>query len=79
MAERKGCTPGNTALAWVLAQRPYIVPIPGTKKISRLEENVRAVSVVFTEQELKELNDQLNKFEVKGARFDDNQMQFIDK
>ena len=79
MANKNGCTPGNIALTWILAQKPWISPIPGTKKISRLEENVKSASVTLTPDELKQLNDELNKFEVHGARYDDFQMQFIDK
>ena len=79
MANKKGCTPAQIALAWVLYQKPWIVPIPGTTKIHRLEENVKAASVVFTPEELQQLQNELNSFEVQGARYDDFQMGFIDK
>jgi aryl-alcohol dehydrogenase-like predicted oxidoreductase len=57
VAERKGVTPAQVALAWLLAQKPWIVPIPGTTKLHRLDENLGAVNVEFTENDLKQINE----------------------
>jgi aryl-alcohol dehydrogenase-like predicted oxidoreductase len=57
IAERKSATPAQIALAWVLAQKPWIVPIPGTTKMQRLEENIGAVSVELTSEDLREIDD----------------------
>jgi aryl-alcohol dehydrogenase-like predicted oxidoreductase len=68
IAEQKGATPAQVALAWLLAQKPFIVPIPGTTKLHRLEENLGAVSVELTPDDLREMADAAAKIEVKGAR-----------
>jgi aryl-alcohol dehydrogenase-like predicted oxidoreductase len=67
-AERKGATPAQVALAWLLAQKPWIVPIPGTRKLERLDENLGAVNVVLTPDELLEIETATSKVEVQGAR-----------
>ncbi|WP_047155302.1 aldo/keto reductase [Aneurinibacillus tyrosinisolvens] len=69
IAERKSATPAQIALAWVLAQKPWIVPIPGTRKLERLEENLGGVDVELTHEELSHLNDALSKIEVSGDRY----------
>lgn len=69
IAKQKNATPAQLALAWLLAQRPWIVPIPGTTKLSRLEENLGSVSVTFTEKELAELNSAAEKVPVLGDRY----------
>jgi aryl-alcohol dehydrogenase-like predicted oxidoreductase len=68
VAERKGATPAQIALAWLLAQRPWIVPIPGTTKLHRLEENVRAADVTLTADDLSEINDAASRLTVEGER-----------
>jgi aryl-alcohol dehydrogenase-like predicted oxidoreductase len=68
VAERKGATPAQVALAWLLAQRPWIVPIPGTTKLHRLEENLGAVNVALTENDLKEIDDASSRLKLEGAR-----------
>ncbi len=68
IAERKGATPAQVALAWLLAQKPWIVPIPGTRKLGRLEENIGAASVVADRSDLREINDAASKISVQGAR-----------
>jgi aryl-alcohol dehydrogenase-like predicted oxidoreductase len=68
IAERKGATPAQVALAWLLAQKPFIVPIPGTTKLHRLEENLGAVNVELTPDDLREMADAAAKIEVRGAR-----------
>jgi aryl-alcohol dehydrogenase-like predicted oxidoreductase len=68
VAERKGATPAQVALAWLLAQKPWIVPIPGTTKLHRLEENLGAVNVELTEDDLKQIDEGASKLQLEGAR-----------
>jgi aryl-alcohol dehydrogenase-like predicted oxidoreductase len=69
MAKRKNATPAQIALAWVLAQKPWIVPIPGTTKLNRLEENIGAVSIQLTPEDLQEINAATSKIKLEGARY----------
>jgi len=69
VAEQKHATPGQIALAWLLAQKPWIVPIPGTTKLNRLEENIGAASVVLTSKELSDIKSALEKIKVVGDRY----------
>jgi aryl-alcohol dehydrogenase-like predicted oxidoreductase len=69
IAERKNATPAQIALAWLLAQKPWIVPIPGTTKLHRLEENIGAVSIALTSEDLREIEKAASKIEVQGARY----------
>jgi aryl-alcohol dehydrogenase-like predicted oxidoreductase len=69
IANQKGVTNAQVAIAWLLAQKPWIVPIPGTTKISRLEENMSAADVKLTEKELKEIETAIGEIEVSGARY----------
>jgi aryl-alcohol dehydrogenase-like predicted oxidoreductase len=69
IAKRKNATPAQIALAWVLAQKPWIVPIPGTTKLNRLEENIGAVSIQLTAEDLQELDFAAKKIPVQGARY----------
>lgn len=68
-AEKKNATPAQIALAWLLAQKPWMVPIPGTTKLERLGENLGAVNIELTFDELKEMNSEISKIEVIGARY----------
>jgi aryl-alcohol dehydrogenase-like predicted oxidoreductase len=68
IAEQKHATPAQIALAWLLAQKPWIVPIPGTRKVERLEENIAAASVELSDADLGEINDAASKITVQGAR-----------
>ncbi len=68
-AEQKKVTPAQIALAWILAQKPWMVPIPGTTKLHRLEENVGAVTVQLTPDDLRQIDDASSKISVKGARY----------
>jgi aryl-alcohol dehydrogenase-like predicted oxidoreductase len=68
VAERKGATPAQVALAWLLAQKPWIVPIPGTTKLHRLKENLGAVNVGLTEADLKEIDEASSSLKLEGAR-----------
>jgi aryl-alcohol dehydrogenase-like predicted oxidoreductase len=69
IARRKNATPAQIALAWLLAQKPWIVPIPGTTKLKRLEENVKAVEVELTQDDLREIESAASQIEVQGARY----------
>ena len=69
IAQRKKATPAQIALAWLLAQKPWIVPIPGTTKLQRLKENVGATSLELTAQDLREIEDAASSVEVQGARY----------
>ena len=69
VAERKKATPAQIALAWLLAQKPWIVPIPGTGKLQRLEENIRAVAVELTSEDLREIDSAVSKITIHGARY----------
>ena len=62
-------TPAQIALAWLLAQKPWIVPIPGTTKLHRLEENIGAASIELTPEDLREIDDVAAKITVQGARY----------
>ncbi len=68
-AERKNATPAQIALAWVLAQKPWIVPIPGTTKLHRLTENNGAANIEFTAAELQELTAASEQVKVRGTRY----------
>jgi aryl-alcohol dehydrogenase-like predicted oxidoreductase len=69
IAKRKNATPAQIALAWLLAQKPWIVPIPGTTKLKRLEENVAAVEIELTRDDLREIESAASQIEVQGARY----------
>jgi len=69
IAERKKATPAQIALAWLLAQKPWIVPIPGTTKLKRLEENIGAVAIELTLDDLREIDSAASKITVQGARY----------
>ncbi|MGA9507137.1 MAG: aldo/keto reductase [Candidatus Sulfotelmatobacter sp.] len=69
IAKRKKATPAQIALAWLLAQKPWIAPIPGTTKLNRLEENIAAVAVEMTPDDLREIDSAASKIKVEGARY----------
>jgi len=69
LAKKKGCTPGQLALAWLLKQGPNVIPIPGTTQLKNLEENWGALKVDITEEELKKIRELAEKAEVKGERY----------
>jgi aryl-alcohol dehydrogenase-like predicted oxidoreductase len=69
IGEQKGATPAQIALAWLLAQKPWIVPIPGSRKLERLDENIGAVAVELTSDDLEEIESALSKITVQGARY----------
>jgi aryl-alcohol dehydrogenase-like predicted oxidoreductase len=69
IAKRKNATPAQIALAWLLAQKPWIAPIPGTTKLNRLEENIGALSIQLTPEDLREVDAAASKIQVEGARY----------
>jgi aryl-alcohol dehydrogenase-like predicted oxidoreductase len=69
IAKQKGATPAQIALAWLLAQKPWIVPIPGTTKLSRLEENIGAADVELTPEDLRDIESASSNIKVEGARY----------
>jgi aryl-alcohol dehydrogenase-like predicted oxidoreductase len=69
IAERKGATPGQIALAWLLAQKPWIVPIPGTRKLHRLQENIGAADVALTADDLSEITHAADAIHIEGGRY----------
>ena len=77
LAERKQATPAQVALAWVLAQKPWIVPIPGTTKLHRLEENLAAAELALTEDDLRALSEA--PIEAQGARYSEANQRMIDR
>lgn len=69
IGERKGATPAQIALAWLLAQKPWIVPIPGARKLERLQENLGALAVELTSDDLQEINEALTRIQIVGDRY----------
>ena len=72
MAKEKGATSAQFALAWVMAQKDWIVPIPGSRKLSRIEENIKATEIELTKEELTKINEALDNMELKAERWDPN-------
>ena len=70
LAEKKSCTAAQIALAWILAQDISVLPIPGTRRVNYLEENVASASIELTKEEVEELNEYIHKFTPKGLRYD---------
>lgn len=79
IANEKNATNAQVALAWLLAQKPWIVPIPGTTKLHRLEENIGATEVKLNERDLKEIDEALGNIEVKGARYSQQAQKMINR
>jgi len=71
IVQRKGATPGQIALAWLLAQKPWIVPIPGTRRLHRLEENMGAADIELSAEELAEIEEAASKIQVQGGRYNE--------
>ena len=69
IGEQKGATPAQIALAWLLAQKPWIVPIPGSRKLERLDENIGALAVELTPDDLREIESAISKITVQGDRY----------
>ncbi len=79
IGERKGATSAQIALAWLLAQKPWIVPIPGSRKLERLEENIGAAAVELTADDLREIESAASKITVQGARYPEEMEQMTDR
>lgn len=79
IAERKNATPAQIALAWLLAQKPWIVPIPGTTKLHRLEENIGAAEVELNAGDLRDIDSAVSKITVEGARYPAYLQQRVDR
>ena len=79
LAEKKKATPAQISLAWLLAQKPFIVPIPGTRNIDHLNENLGAIHVVLTPADLRELDIALSQIKVHGGRMNEDQMKVVDQ
>jgi len=79
IATEKNATPAQIALAWLLAQKPWIVPIPGTTKVHRLEENLGAAAIELTEHDLKEISEAISRIEVHGARYPEQLQKMVGK
>jgi aryl-alcohol dehydrogenase-like predicted oxidoreductase len=77
LADEKKAAPAQIALAWLLAQKPWIVPIPGTTKLHRLDENVGAVAVELTTEDLRQIDSSFSKITVQGARYPDNLQKLV--
>jgi aryl-alcohol dehydrogenase-like predicted oxidoreductase len=77
LAEQKKATPAQIALAWLLAQKSWIVPIPGTTKLERLEENIGALSVKLTPGDLREIDTAVSKIKVQGARYPEHLQKMV--
>lgn len=78
-AEEKNATPAQVALAWILYQKPWIVPIPGTTKISRLEENLGATAITFTKEELQKITEATSKLDLAGERYSEANQKMINR
>jgi aryl-alcohol dehydrogenase-like predicted oxidoreductase len=79
MANQKGCTQAQIALGWILAQKPWIVPIPGTTKLERLKENVAATRIDFSKEEIAELNKASREIKIEGKRYVESVARLIDR
>jgi len=79
MARRRDASIAQVALAWILAQKPWIVPIPGTTKLERLEENLGAAELALTPAEVKEINDAASRLEVDGHRYSEANQRYINR
>lgn len=79
VAKRKDATPAQIALAWLLAQKPWIVPIPGTRNVNHLGENLAAINVQLTAADLREIDTAVAKIKVHGGRMNEEQMRIVDQ
>jgi aryl-alcohol dehydrogenase-like predicted oxidoreductase len=77
VAGEKGATPAQIALAWLLAQRPFIVPIPGTTKLLRVEENIAAADVILTEADLEKIEEAAAQIKIEGERYAPQQLAMV--
>ena len=78
-AQQKKATPAQIALAWLLAQKPWIVPIPGTTKLHRLEENIGAAAIELTSDDLRQIDNVASKIAVQGERYPENMQKLVNR
>jgi aryl-alcohol dehydrogenase-like predicted oxidoreductase len=78
-AQSKNATPAQIALAWLLAQKPWIVPIPGTRRVDHLKENLGAINVQLTSEDLRQMEVEFAKLRVHGGRMNADQMKVVDQ
>jgi aryl-alcohol dehydrogenase-like predicted oxidoreductase len=79
VAKEKNATPAQIALAWLLAQKPWIVPIPGTTKLNRLEENIGSALMELTKDDLREIDEAASKIKIEGARYPENLQRTVNR
>ena len=79
LAKQKGATTAQLSLAWLLAKKPFIVPIPGTGRVKHLEENIEAANLVLTAEDLKEIDRARSEFKVQGGRMNERQMKVVEQ
>ena len=79
LAGRKNATTAQLSLAWLLAQKPFIVPIPGTGKVKHLQENIESTKLVLTAEDMKEIDSALAEFKVHGGRMNEEQMKVVEQ
>jgi len=79
IAARKHATPAQLALAWLLAQKPWIVPIPGTTKLERLEENVAATAFALTPEDLREIDAAASRISIQGDRYSEQMNRLVSR
>lgn len=79
MAQKKSATPAQIALAWVMAQKPWIVPIPGTTKLERLKENIMSTSIVLSAGDLREIGEAASKIAIEGARYPESAAKMVNR
>ena len=79
VAKKKNATPAQIALAWLLAQKPWIVPIPGTRNVNHLGENLAAINVQLTAADLRQIDSEVAKIKVHGGRMNEEQMRIVDQ
>jgi aryl-alcohol dehydrogenase-like predicted oxidoreductase len=77
IAEKKGVTPAQVAISWILYQKPWIVPIPGSRSLKHLEDNIAAANVTYTQEEMAEINATLNTIVIQGNRYNSNNQSHI--
>jgi aryl-alcohol dehydrogenase-like predicted oxidoreductase len=79
MAQRKGATPAQVALAWLLARRPWIVPIPGTTRLHRLEENIAAASVELAGDDIRAIDEAAAGIQIQGGRYPEQLQRMVNR
>ena len=79
IADKKEISPAQVAISWILYQRPWIVPIPGSRSLKHLEDNISAADVTYTPEEMEYINSFINTINIKGERYNSNNQSHIGK